>query len=237
MKRIILLSLALILIISSASCTDSSDSDISEPSTDISYNSSETVSEESKLTSDTSSEAVSEQSESVSEDVSEVLSEEPSEDEVIEDYMIGYIETITDGIFTMDVYENGIRVTAIEPYSDELIIPAEYGDKKIISIGEEACSGKNIKTLTIREGIVHIDRRAFAQCSELTTVNFAKSVKYIGDEVFKDCSILYITLTNSIVDMGEGIFDNNGPNFCIFAEVNSMPWYYARRNKIPYLSY
>lgn len=65
-------------------------------------------------------------------------------------------------------------------------------------IGDEAFAGSDIIEVTLSEGLVKIGKRSFANCMDLDTINFPKSLHMIGDEAFINCSNLNIIIPSDI---------------------------------------
>jgi len=65
----------------------------------------------------------------------------------------------------------------------------------------------SIVNVVIQNGVTHINRYAFAGCSNLKTVVIPGSVTSIGEGAFSCCSALeYVTVPDSVTEMEEGIF-------------------------------
>lgn len=81
----------------------------------------------------------------------------------------------------------------------ELIIPATYNGKPILSIGRSAfwnCS--RITSVTIPDSVTSIEDWAFQNCSSLTSVMIGNSVTKIGGGAFESCTNLTsVTFENS----------------------------------------
>ena len=66
---------------------------------------------------------------------------------------------------------------------------------------------KQIRTITIEEGITRIGNHAFAECENLATVTFPESLVEIGYEAFKDCvNLKELTIPQSVERIGREAF-------------------------------
>lgn len=115
----------------------------------------------------------------------------------------------------------------------DLIIPARHEGKPVTVIGREAFKAQTaLRSVSVPDGIVRIDDRAFLNCSGMTTLNLAGSVASIGRSAFSGCSSLTsltlpegvtkmdyqafyrcsslttVTVPNSLVKMGLKVFGN-----------------------------
>lgn len=73
-------------------------------------------------------------------------------------------------------------ISAVGPYA---LSPARYGIKH-----ESAESLKQIRTVTISDGITRIGNHAFAGCIHLHSVNMPDSIEQIGRDAFLECPVL-----------------------------------------------
>jgi len=97
-------------------------------------------------------------------------------------------------------------------YVGDITIPSSvtHNDKtyKVSKIGRHAfryC--RNLKTVTIPNGVTVIEICAFAECDNLTTVTIPNSVKAIGDYAFYKCnSLSTIIIPNGVNSIGKYAF-------------------------------
>ena len=97
-------------------------------------------------------------------------------------------------------------------YVGDITIPSsvKHNDKtyKVSKIGRHAfryC--RNLKTVTIPNGVTDIDICAFADCDNLTIVTIPNSVKAIGDYAFYKCnSLSTIIIPNGVNSIGKYAF-------------------------------
>ena len=100
-----------------------------------------------------------------------------------------------DGIYYNLIEKSKIAEVTSNPngkYNSDIIIPANivYGGEtfKVTSIGRKAfydCS--YLTSVIIPESVVSIDNYAFANCIRLSSVNIPNSVTSIGDHAFAYC--------------------------------------------------
>ena len=87
--------------------------------------------------------------------------------------------TLPDSVNTLGTYA----------FSDSGIEMLEIGECQRCAIGEDGFSRcKDLKSVTLGEGVAQIDSYAFFSCPSLTTVRLPKSLKQIGADVFGNCS-------------------------------------------------
>ena len=90
----------------------------------------------------------------------------------------------------------------------EIIIPAQYNDTKVTAIGYKAfaeCS--NLTSVIIPDGITTIVDAAFIACTNLTSVIIPDSVTTIGGNAFSKChSLTGVTIPDSVISIGEFAF-------------------------------
>ena len=157
---------------------------------------------------------------------SEVLEEEQNE--------IGLIEEIinTDNDIPESKQKNGYGLELYKDYFDEstgkLTLPEgveRIEDRAFLgctqikvvelpssvkSIGTDAfelCT--NLRRIDMPDGLVEIGKYAFKSCSSLTYVLCPSTLEKIGTRAFMNCkSLLKVTLSEKILDSGEGIEDN-----------------------------
>ena len=92
--------------------------------------------------------------------------------------------TVRNGTATVTGYASGT--------GDKLIIPSTLGGAPVTSIGDEAFSGCDLRTVILPATITHIGFRAFAASEELVTVTLPASVNRIDYDAFAHCPRLTI---------------------------------------------
>ena len=115
-----------------------------------------------------------------------------------------YYEELEDG--TLEISSYDISETKTD---ENIVVPSQIKGKKVTSIGDYTFySNKNIKSVTIPEGITNIGGDAFSSCSNLVDINIAKSVKTIGECAFQYCTSLEkIIIPNGVNEIKAFTFD------------------------------
>lgn len=115
-----------------------------------------------------------------------------------------------DGMFEYEAFElapdNG-KITAY--YGGNIVdIPAEIDGVQIYEVGEKAFFDLDILSANINEGVVVIGTSAF-EGSNVTDVTIPKSVDYINDRAFANCSeLVTVTLDSENIEFGKDVFLN-----------------------------
>lgn len=79
--------------------------------------------------------------------------------------------------------------------------------KSVIKIEEYAFSESGLKSISIPDGVTHIDNGIFFGCSSLTNVEIPNSVTTIGNNAFGDCkSLTSISIPNSVANVAKDAF-------------------------------
>lgn len=106
--------------------------------------------------------------------------------------------------------DGGVMVVGIGGYKGtELEIPDTYNSKKVVAIGDNAfryC--KDLKSVTIPEGVTSIGNLAFAYCSSLETINLPESLVSIGWCAFSFCSFENLQLPSNLETIGSAAFES-----------------------------
>lgn len=91
----------------------------------------------------------------------------------------------------------------------EAIIPATYNGLPVTKIGDEAFEfSEHLESVSISEGITHIDTGAFAYCEKLKNISIPKSVCSIENGAFENCDALESIIISQGLDIGFGAFEN-----------------------------
>ena len=107
-------------------------------------------------------------------------------------------------------------------------------------IGLRSFARLQITDLNLPSGLLTLGDSAFAGCSYLKTVNLGdcSALKSIGDEVFKEAAIPEITIPESVVSVGELVFNQNSVDLTIRCEVPERPeswdenWSYSYKSGV-----
>ncbi len=82
-----------------------------------------------------------------------------------------------------------------------------HADTKIIATN--AFYHTRVKSITIPDGVTHICRSAFSNCSNMASITIPDSVTSIGEYAFGSCSSLTsVTIPNSVTFLGKSVFDD-----------------------------
>ena len=121
----------------------------------------------------------------------------------------GYVDT---QYFTFTLLENdtySIQVTDVNNIPAHVVIPSEYNNKAVTSIGSyafEDCS--SLTSIVIYDSVNSIGNHAFFACSNLTSVVIGDSVTSIGSYAFEDCSSLTsVVIPDSVTSIGSYAFN------------------------------
>ena len=73
--------------------------------------------------------------------------------------------------------------------SKKVQIPSFYNNKLVKTVGEYAFLGNlTVEEIVVTDGVINIEKEAFAQCKKLKSVKIPDSVTYIGQGVFNGCT-------------------------------------------------
>lgn len=92
---------------------------------------------------------------------------------------------LSDGTYAIKSLKNKSEIIIIIPSCVSVIVDEAFAESDILEV-------------TLSEGLVKIGKRAFANCMDLDTINFPKSLHMIGDEAFINCSNLDIIISSDI---------------------------------------
>lgn len=120
-------------------------------------------------------------------------------------------ETFYDG-FEIVKNDDGENTCTITKYIGTIytnIIPDELNGYKVTRIGESAFEGAKQVTgeVTLPDSIKYIGKNAFKNCSMLTGIKLGKGLIEIDDYAFSNCSSLKYVTFNKIEKIGTGVFE------------------------------
>ena len=106
----------------------------------------------------------------------------------------------SNGDYAYDVRDDGtIEITKYNGSTSNLNIPSTIDGKQVSYIGSDSFRGnKYLNSVTIPDSVKVIQSRAFAECSNLSTLKFGKNVEKIYDYVFYQTNITEITLPEKL---------------------------------------
>ena len=108
------------------------------------------------------------------------------------------------------ILDNGtVEIMGYIGSASSLTIPSTLGGRKVTIIGEHAFDNcKNLKSVTIQNGVTSIGYAAFGFCENLTSVTIPNSVISIDTFAFEWCtSLTNVKLQSGITSIGYGAFD------------------------------
>ncbi len=80
----------------------------------------------------------------------------------------------------------------------ELIIPTQYNNANITSIGSNALEGLSISRLVLNSSIIEIKSNAFNSCALLNHVVWSNTIKHVDPTAFSNCTQLVEALPQTI---------------------------------------
>jgi hypothetical protein len=105
----------------------------------------------------------------------------------------------------------GVTITAYRGNAQDLTIPSEIGGQKITVIGSRAFFGKELRSVTIPEGVTLIAFYAFAD-NRLESLVIPQGVVTIEYEAFSGNELTSVELPESVTSIGVRAFANNRLN-------------------------
>jgi len=127
-------------------------------------------------------------------------------------------EEYTEGLlFTISSDEEYYVVSGMGTATEtDVVIPSQYKGKPVTTVGGDAFNGKNITSITLKEGVKEIRAKAFMNCTSLESVIIPSTVTNIGTQAFfntKSLKTLYYDAENCMdLTVHNGVFYNSGEN-------------------------
>lgn len=118
-------------------------------------------------------------------------------------------ETAVSGDYTYAVLENGtVEVTGYTGQEKNITIPSVIDEKTVVSVGEEAFKESTIESVTIPKTVTALQYKSFAVAKDLKTVTFeaGSQLKTIDSQVFWNSGITEITVPEGTESIGEAAF-------------------------------
>ncbi len=130
---------------------------------------------------------------------------------------------------TYELNGNAYTVTGVTENVDNIVIPATYNGLAVTTIGESAFAysrhNEDIYSVTIPDSVTTIERNAFYNRDEMTTVNIGQNSQLttIGNNAFSgNHSLTSIYIPSTVMSIGDSAFNNDGAiNFTV-AQANSV---------------
>lgn len=117
--------------------------------------------------------------------------------------------------FTYEKNGNAYTVTGMTGEGTAVVIPAEYENLPVTTIGESAFAysrhNEAITSVTIPDSVTTIERNAFYNRSELVTVNISdgSALTTVGNNAFSGCGALgSIYIPAGVTTLGDSVFNN-----------------------------
>ena len=99
-----------------------------------------------------------------------------------------WVATAAAGDFTWTTNGDALALAKYEGAADRVAIPAEVEGRPVAAIGSGAFADRaGVKSVAIPDGVVRIEEKAFAYCSDLVRVEFGAGVAEIGPWAFRGC--------------------------------------------------
>ena len=117
---------------------------------------------------------------------------------------------VRNGEATIMAKKDGMPCCAVSPRpTGDLMIPATLGGVKVTRIGFEAFRNcDELTSVTIPEGVTHIDTHALAYCGGLKSVSLPSSLRDIGYAAFgKDMELRSVTIPNGVRSIAADAFN------------------------------
>ena len=101
--------------------------------------------------------------------------------------------------------DDGIILLFYKDDEAAVTVPSEIDGKPVVGIGPDCFLKKNMKSVTVPDGIKTIDSYAFRTCLSLSELNVAGSVEYIGVHALDDTPWYANQKDDEFVVIGDGI--------------------------------
>lgn len=119
-------------------------------------------------------------------------------------------DSLVEGDYTYYIIDDkSCGVKSYNGMQKDVIIPAEYKNRSVVEIGENAFEYAEIKSVVIPKTVYEIKRSAFAGCESLQNVAFEtqSQLKIIGDSAFdSDYKMTSIAIPQEVTSIGDSAF-------------------------------
>ena len=129
-------------------------------------------------------------------------------------------ERMDSGDYSYCVLEDGtVSIKLYNGNEADVVIPATLDGKQVTKIDDNAFNGREVVSVTVPEGVVSIENRAFANCEQLTAITLPESLTKIGDSAFSYCiALTAIRIPDTVTVLGNRVFDR-----CISMTTANLP--------------
>ncbi len=104
-----------------------------------------------------------------------------------------------------------LTLTKYTGSATDITVPAEYQDKPVTAIGEDAFRDTRITSVVIPSSVKSLGSRAFDGCVALASVTLPEGLESIGDHAFKyDTALTEIKLPSTLKTIGMYAFTYTG---------------------------
>ena len=129
-------------------------------------------------------------------------------DSAYDRYGMSYHESkennLTNNFDYTQLADGSLKITKYKGSDTDVTIPSEIDGKKVTSIEKYAfLDCRNLTSITIPDSVISIGNYAFKSCSSLTNITIPNSVTSIGYNAFMDCTNLTsITIPDNVTSIG-----------------------------------
>jgi hypothetical protein len=116
--------------------------------------------------------------------------------------------SVDPAFFTTVSRNGGVEISGYTGTVKALRIPGEINGKKVLAIGEEAFTDKELEAVVLPEGLEEIGDWAFAR-NLLRTITIPSTVKKIGEGAFYYNGIAKLSLPAGLLSLGAEAFQSN----------------------------
>ena len=102
-----------------------------------------------------------------------------------------------------------LTLTKYTGSATDITVPAEYQDKPVTAIGEDAFRDTRITSVVIPSSVKSLGSRAFDGCVALASVTLLEGLESIGDHAFKYTGISSVEIPDGVTTIGEYCFYQN----------------------------